>query len=147
MNSTDGVPTPATGRPLIRVLFVCIGNSCRSQMAEGFANKLGQSRIRVWSAGLLPIGWIAPNTRAVMEESGITLEGQRSKGIHEVPFKEMDVVVAMGAEVTGELLERPNGRLVRWQIPDPFCADLDHYRASRDLVETKVKELLAELSP
>lgn len=131
---------------MTNLLFVCIGNSCRSQMAEAFANHLGDGRVRVWSAGTYPLGWIEANTRLVMEEMGIRLDGQESKSVSDVPFDQMDVVVATGRWVLIGLPAGSEARLVRWEIPDPFGADLKEYRAVRDLIEVKVRELLAELA-
>jgi arsenate reductase (thioredoxin) len=128
------------------ILFVCIGNACRSPMAEGFASKLGEGRVRAWSAGLCPLGWIESNTRLVMEEIGIRLDGQASKGLGDVPFDQMDIVVTMGSEVLIDLPEVGGSRLVNWEIPDPVGADLDTYRVVRDLIEVKVRNLLADLA-
>ena len=128
------------------ILFVCIGNACRSPMAEGFASKLGEGRVRAWSAGLCPLGWIESNTRLVMQERGISLGGQASKGLGDVPFDQMDIVVSMGPEVVVDLPE-VGGSLVNWEIPDPVGTDLNRYRVVRDLIEVKVRSLLAELAP
>jgi arsenate reductase len=130
---------------MTNLLFVCIGNSCRSPMAEGFANRLGEGRVRAWSAGIFALGWIEENTQLVIEEKGISLDGQRSKGLDEVPFNQMDVVVSMGWNIVFPFPPAWRGRLVQWQIPDPMGADLDWYRLVRDLIELKVKDLLAEL--
>lgn len=115
-------------------------------MAEGFANKLGEGQVRAWSAGLYPLGWIEVNTRLVMEERGINLDGQASKGVRDVPLDQMDMVVTMGSEVLCDLPAGHEVRLVCWAIPDPFGGSLDRYRAVRDLIEAKVRKLLVELS-
>ena len=133
------------GKSVTTILFVCVGNSCRSQMAEAFANKLSQGRVRAWSAGSAPLGWIAPDTHVVMEEKGIPLDGQWSKSLRDVPVTGMDIVVGMGCEVVCPVPQRFKGRLVEWNIPDPFTGDLDRYRAARDLIEQQVKDLLAEV--
>jgi arsenate reductase len=80
----------------IKILFVCVGNSCRSQMAEAFANHLGNGKVQASSAGSAPLGTIIPETHEVMKEKGISLEGQWSKGLPDVPVAEMDAVVSMG---------------------------------------------------
>jgi arsenate reductase len=128
-----------------RILFVCVGNSCRSQMAEAFANHRGGAKIRAWSAGSHPLGSIVPRTRAVLEEKGVSLEGQWSKGLHDVPLEEMNVIVAMGSEVDFFLPNDFAGRFVEWNIPDPYGGDLESYREIRDLIERKVALLLTEL--
>ncbi|HEV2352182.1 MAG TPA: arsenate reductase ArsC [Terriglobia bacterium] len=132
-------------RPPINVLFVCIGNSCRSQMAEGFANHSGAERFRTWSAGLMPLGEIIPPTFQVMREKGLTLEGQSSKGLKDVPVEKMDVVVGMGCEVKCPLPAGFKGILVGWNVPDPYGRDLDYFRSVRDLIERQVKALLRDL--
>jgi len=132
----------AAGRPPLNILFVCVGNSCRSQMAEALANHLGQRRVRAWSAGSHPLGEITPETYEVMAEKGITLEGQWSKGLRDVPVAEMDVVVGMGCEVACPLPEGFQGRVIEWNIPDPFSRDLAFFRSVRDLIERQVTALL-----
>ena len=128
-----------------KILFVCVGNSCRSQMAEAYANHRGGGKVRAWSAGSHPLGSIIPRTRAVLEEKGIPLQGQWSKGLCDVPLEEMDVVVTMGSEVDFPLPGGFAGHFVEWNIPDPYGYDLDSYRDIRDLIERKVASLIAEL--
>jgi len=135
-------PQPET---VTKVLFLCVGNSCRSQMAEAFANRLGEGKLRAWSAGSSPLGWIAHHTLAVMEERGIALTDQWSKGIDEVPLDRMDLVVTMGPEVSCFLPAEFKGRLLEWNVSDPFGGRLDGYRAARDLIEEQVSRLLAEI--
>lgn len=116
-------------------------------MAEGFANKLSAGRLRAWSAGLFPLGWIEKNTSLVMNEVDITLAGQSSKGMAEVPLEQMDVVVAMGTEVSFDLPScGGKSRVIPWQIPDPFGSSLDRYRAVRALIEVEVRNLIADLT-
>src|SRR5579862_2113916 len=88
-------PNAAPGSVAVKILFVCIGNACRSQMAEGFANHLGKPRVQAFSAGSHPYGSIVSDTSVVMREKGISLEGQSSKGLDDVPMADMDVVVTM----------------------------------------------------
>ena len=128
-----------------RILFVCVGNSCRSQMAEAFANHRSTGRVRAWSAGSRPLGTIIPRTRVVLEEKGISLERQWSKGLSDVPLEEMNVVVSMGNEVDFPLPQGFSGRFIEWNIPDPYGYDLGDYRGIRDLIERKVALLVTEL--
>jgi len=132
------------GEP-INVLFVCFGNACRSQMAEALANHLGRDRVQAWSAGTHPLGWIPSETHDVLGEKGISLDGHRSKGLKDVPLSEMDVVVDMEAGLIGTLPENFMGRLIEWDIPDPFARDVEVFRAVRDLIEEHLKALLAEV--
>jgi arsenate reductase (thioredoxin) len=129
----------------VNVLFVCFGNACRSQMAEALANHLGRDRVQALSAGAHPLGWIPFETHDVLDEKGISLEGHRSKGFKDVPLGEMDVVVEMEAGIIGTLPEKFKGRLIKWDIPDPFSGDVEVFRTVRDLIAEHVNALLAEL--
>ena len=130
---------------MFKILFVCYGNSCRSQMAEALANQLSHGKFRAFSAGTHPLGMISSDTRAVLGEKGITLEGYWSKGLEDVPVCDMDVVVEMGYGVKFELPADFKGRLVKWQIPDPYLLGREHFRDVRNLIESEVRRLLAEL--
>lgn len=130
---------------MVKILFVCYGNSCRSPMAEALANQLGNGRVQAFSAGTHPLGTISFDTRAVLGEKGIKLQGYWSKGLEDVPVSEMDVVVEMGYGVKCKLPAEFKGRLVKWQIPDPFLLGREHFRDVRDLIESEVRRLLTEL--
>jgi arsenate reductase len=130
---------------MLKVLFVCYGNSCRSQMAEALANHLGAGKVRAYSAGSRPLGVISQGTCEVLREKGITLEGYRSKGLGDVPISEMDVVVKMGHGVRCPIPADFKGRLIQWNIPDPYGQDWGCFRAVRDLIEDEVRTLLADL--
>jgi arsenate reductase len=114
-------------------------------MAEALANRLGEGKVRAWSAGSHPLDEIVPETFQVMSEKGISLEGQWSKGLWEVPVAEMDVVVGMGCEVECPVPVGFKGRIVEWNIPDPFGHDLAFFRTVRDLIERQVEALLRDL--
>ncbi|HID06021.1 MAG TPA: arsenate reductase ArsC, partial [Armatimonadetes bacterium] len=79
-----------------KILFVCVHNSCRSQIAEGFARHFGDDAVEVYSAGSKPSGEVDPNAIAVMREVGIDISKQRSKSIDEIPQVEYDFIVTMG---------------------------------------------------
>lgn len=128
-----------------KILFVCVGNSCRSQMAEAFARHLGGDAVRASSAGSRPLGWILPDTVTVMAEKGISLDGQRSKGIWEIPVDQMDVVVSMGCEVACPVPLGFKGRVIEWNILDPYGRDLEFYRRVRDQIEAEVQSLLSSI--
>ena len=132
-------------RSPLNILFVCVGNSCRSQMAEALASKHGRGRIRAWSAGSFPLGEIIPPTYEVMREQGISLEGHWSKGLRDVPVEQMQVVVGMGCEVQCPVPAGFKGRVIEWNIPDPYGRDMDFFRSVRDLIERQVKALLDSL--
>ncbi|MBZ5668548.1 MAG: arsenate reductase ArsC [Acidobacteriia bacterium] len=138
--------TQSNDRPL-QILFVCIGNSCRSQMAEAWAKHHGNGKVQAFSAGSHPLGVIAAETYDVMREKGISLDGQSSKGVREVPVAEMDVLVGMGFEVTCPVPAGFQGRVVEWHVPDPYAHGMDTFRDVRDVIERHVLTLLAELIP
>ncbi len=124
----------------MRLLFVCVGNSCRSQMAEAFARALGGDEVDAWSAGSRPLGWITPKTVQVMKERGVDLRGQRSKSLREVPDYDWDVVVAMGC---GDACPSVSARRrLDWDVADPFGGTLEDFRRVRDDVEARVGALL-----
>jgi len=129
----------------LQILFVCLGNSCRSQMAEALANHLGQGKVRAWSAGSAPLGIIISETYEVLKEKGISPDGHWSKGLKDVPVADMDVVVGMGCEVECPVPAGFKGRVIEWNIPDPYGRDLAYFRGVRDRIERQVIALLAEL--
>jgi len=121
----------------MRALFVCVENSGRSQMAEGFARALG---IEAASAGSKPSGQINPRTLAVMAERGISLAGQRSKSLQEIPQGEWDYVVTMGCGDACPWV--PARHREDWDLPDPKDLDEAGFRAVRDEIEARVRRLL-----
>ena len=117
-------------------------------MAEAWAKHLGDGRAQTASAGSHPMGEIAEDTRTVMSEKGVALDGQWSKGLPDVPLAEMDVIVVMGYGVECTPPEGFKGRVVEWGIPDPYAQGIEAFRGVRDLIERRVRELLAEyISP
>jgi protein-tyrosine-phosphatase len=126
-----------------RVLFVCVENSCRSQMAEGFARLHGAGAVEAFSAGSKPSGKINETAVAVMKEKGADLGAQRSKGLSDLPPGRWDAIVTMGCGDACPTL--PAARRLDWALPDPKHLPLDGFRGVRDEIETKVKALLAEL--
>lgn len=124
-----------------RVLFVCIGNACRSQMAEAFARAYGSDIVIAESAGLWPAGWIAPDTAALMLEKNISIEGCSSKGLDRTGT-DFDLIVNM----SGEPLPFPVSAPVReWNVEDPVCLPAERHRETRDQIEALVREFLGEL--
>jgi protein-tyrosine-phosphatase len=127
-----------------RVLFVCVENSNRSQMAEAFARLHGTGRVEAYSAGSRPSGRINPRAIEFMKEVGYDLTRHRSKSLTDLPEGEFDVVVGMGCGDEGCPLVKA-GRHEEWGIPDPKAMPPEQYRAVRDQIEKKVKELLENL--
>jgi protein-tyrosine-phosphatase len=129
---------------LKRVLFVCVENSNRSQMAEAFARIHGAGRVESFSAGSRPSGKVNPRAVEFMREVGYDLMRHHSRAISDLPAGEFEVVVGMGCGDQGCPLVRAR-RYEEWNIPDPKALPPDEYRAVRDLIEARVKELLASL--
>lgn len=131
-------------QPVRRVLFVCVENSNRSQMAEAFARIHGTGRVEASSAGSRPSGKVNPRAIAFMKEVGYDLSAQASKSLDSFNGQAIDVAVTMGCgDACPLVLAR---RREEWNIPDPKALLDDEFRKVRDLIETKVKELLAGLS-
>ena len=128
----------------IKVLFVCVENARRSQMAEGFANAFGQGRLEVYSGGSSPSSKIDPLVIEVMKEKGIDLSGKRPKGLNDLPPVEMDYLVTMGCEETCPAVLAK--QVIEWQIPDPKGKPIEVFRQLRDLIEEKVRTLLNEIA-
>jgi protein-tyrosine-phosphatase len=126
-----------------RVLFVCVGNSCRSQMAEGFAKTLGKGVLHAYSAGSRPSGHVAPTAVAVMKEKGVDLSKHYSKGLKDVPQEGWDYVVTMGCGDVCPFV--PAKATLDWKIPDPYGKTRKDFVAARDLVEKNVRALLDEI--
>jgi arsenate reductase (thioredoxin) len=126
-----------------RILFVCVENANRSQMAEAFARIHGGDQIEAHSAGSRPKGQV--NARAIefMKEVGYDLSQHHSKSLADLGDESFDVVVTMGCGDACPLV-RAKKRL-DWNIPDPKDLPAEKFREVRDLIERKVKELLAEL--
>ena len=129
--------------PVKRVVFVCIHNANRSQMAEAFARIHGGSRVEAHSAGSQPSGRVNPSAVASMREKGYDLSRHRSKSLDDLPAIEWDALVTMGCGDTCPSLRAR--RRVDWTIPDPKDLSPDQFRAVRDRIETQVKELLDTL--
>ena len=127
-----------------KVLFVCIENSNRSQMAEAFARIHGQHGIHAFSAGSKPSGIVNSKAIASMKELGYDLASHHSKSLKEVePNAPFDVVVTMGCGDACPWM--PAKKFIDWQIPDPRDMQPSAFNKVRDLVESRVKELLATL--
>ena len=126
-----------------RILFVCVENSNRSQMAEAFAHMHGGGRVEAASAGSRPSGRINPKAIEAMRELGYELAAHASKALDDFDGKEMDVAVTMGCGDACPLVVA--ARREEWQVPDPREMPPEEFRRVRDLIERKVKELLASL--
>ncbi len=133
-----------------KVLFLCTGNSARSQMAEAFLKKYAGDRFEAYSAGVRPIG-IVPYTIRVMEEVGISLEGQGSKGVDEYIGKiDFDHLITVCANAEKQCPVFPGaGKRIHWDLEDPAGPvgteeeNLQKFREVRDQIDEHIKEWLS----
>ncbi|MBI3073933.1 MAG: arsenate reductase ArsC [Deltaproteobacteria bacterium] len=127
------------------VLFVCVANAARSQMAEGWGRKLLPPEVAVWSAGSRPAR-VSRDAIAVMNEVGIDIAGHWSKSIADVPLEQIDLIVALCAEEECPVVPRPIAR-ESWALPDPGAVmgsaeeRLNAFRATRDEIRRRVEGL------
>jgi aquaporin Z len=135
---------PVIAHPPRRLLFVCVENSNRSQMAEAFARIHGGDCVEAYSAGSRPSGRVNPKAVEVMGERAYDLTTHRSKSLAEVPQVEYDAVVGMGCGDDGCPLVKAKRR-EEWDVPDPKALPPEEFRAVADLIEQKVKALLAQM--
>jgi arsenate reductase len=127
------------------VLFVCIHNAGRSQMAAGYLRHLGEGRIDVLSAGSAPADTINPAVREAMLEEGIDLSAEKPKILTTEAVKASDVVVTMGCGDTCPYY--PGKRYEDWVLPDPAGQGVDAVRPIRDEIKARIEALIAELVP
>lgn len=136
---------------MISVMFLCTGNSCRSQMAEGFTKELGKGMIEAHSAGLSPQR-VNPRAIAVMKEIGIDISNQTSKSIDEELLKNMDVIITLcGNAAESCPLTPPGIRKIHWPLQDPAKAEgteekiLNEFRSIRDEIKERVSDFIKEV--
>ncbi|MFN4032150.1 MAG: arsenate reductase ArsC [Fimbriimonadales bacterium] len=135
-----------TNQPKL-VLFVCVGNSCRSQMAEGFGNHYGQGKVVAFSAGTAPSGKVHPLAIEAMREVGIDISRQTSKSVAEFDITQFDAVVSLCDARTDQLCPATYmGVQEHWDIPDPVGLPMEEFRRVRSIVETRVRDLFQRLS-
>ncbi len=127
-----------------RILFVCVENSNRSQMAEAFARRIGGDAVEAWSAGSRPSGTVNPKAIEAMRELGYDLSAHRSNSLNEVPDIEWDLVATMGC---GDAC--PSVRAKKredWQIPDPRHMEPAEFRKVRDMIREHVRRAIKALA-
>lgn len=134
-------PTPRAAARKYRVMFVCIGNSCRSQMAEGFAKAYGADVISAVSAGLSPATMIAPLTRQILEERNVRIDDHFPKGLDVAARQPVDLLVNM----SGHPVSLPGVPAVEWRVRDPIGLKDTVYREVATQIEGLVMKLVLEL--
>jgi arsenate reductase len=133
----------AKGSGKVKVLFVCVGNMVRSQMAEGFARSRGSAFMEIYSAGVRHTGEMSHEAMLVMSEKGIDISRQYSKGLADVPIGEMDYIVNMSAYSNDAAFPAAlPATIITWEVSDPLGGSLDRFRRTRDLIEAKVEEFM-----
>jgi protein-tyrosine-phosphatase len=130
-----------TGKP--RVLFVCVHNAGRSQMAAGYLTALSGKRVEVLSAGSQPTDRLNPVAVQVMAEDGVDITGNQPKLLTTTAVRVSDVVITMGCGDTCPVF--PGKRYQDWVLDDPAGAPVETVRSIRDEIKARVRVLLAEL--
>ena len=128
-----------------RILFICTGNICRSQMAEGLARFHGGDRVAAFSAGSQPAGRVSKNAVLVMAEKGIDISGQRPKSISEFAGQTFDYVITLCDHARQSCPFFPGGPHLHWSIADPYGGGVAAFRAARDDIEQRIRKLLETL--
>jgi arsenate reductase len=137
--AAPAIPKPAAAKK--RVLFVCIGNSCRSQMAEAFAEAYGADIMEVQSAGVSPASYIAPLTKQTLAERNLNIDDHFPKSVDSLRGQPFDVVLNM----SGTPLRMPGAHVIDWLVPDPIGQSEAYYRTVATQIEGLVMRLILEL--
>jgi arsenate reductase (thioredoxin) len=127
------------------VLFVCVHNAGRSQMAAALLERRAEGRVRVRSAGSAPADEVNPAVVAAMAEMGIDISSERPKRLTDESVAEADVVVTMGCGDACPVF--PGKRYLDWELDDPSGKSVEGVRPIRDEIDRRVRALLAELVP
>ena len=122
-----------------KVAFICVHNSCRSQMAEGWAKKLGSDVLEVYSAGTERYPEVKLLAVKVMEEDGVNMSSHYPKLLSDIP-EEVDILITMGCNVICPFI--PNDHSEDWGLDDPSGGPIEDYRNTRDLIKEKVEDLI-----
>ena len=136
---------------MIKIMFLCTGNSCRSQMAEGFARDFGKGLIEPYSAGIIAAG-VNPRAAAVMKEAGIDISRQKSEEINGDLLRTMDIVVTLCGNAEESCpYTPPEIKRIHWPIKDPVGTIgteeeiMKEFRRARDEIKKKMLELITSL--
>jgi len=135
--------------PKPKVLFICLGNSCRSIMAEALARHRCGDRWEAASAGITPLGFVAPETLEVLAEVGVSPAGLYSKGLNEINLREYRLVINLSDRSLHGLIPTDSAIEVRNRpVPDPYGCGLEVYRESRNAIQQAIiPELCREGEP
>ncbi|WHH58393.1 arsenate reductase ArsC [Petroclostridium sp. X23] len=125
-----------------KVAFVCVHNSCRSQMAEGWAKKLGREVLEAYSAGTENYPEVKPLAVQVMEEAGVDMSEHHPKLLSDIPA-ELDILITMGCNVECPFV--PCEYREDWGLTDPSGGPAEGFRETRDIIKGKVKDLIKRI--
>ncbi|WIV10461.1 arsenate reductase ArsC [Proteiniborus sp. MB09-C3] len=125
-----------------KVAFICVHNSCRSQMAEGWAKKLGSDVLEVYSAGTENYPEVKPLAIHVMGEAGVDMSTHYPKLLKDIP-EEVDYLITMGCNVVCPYV--PCSHSEDWGITDPLGGPIEDYRKTRDIIKEKVEKLIKKV--
>jgi protein-tyrosine-phosphatase len=129
-----------------RVLFVCVENAGRSQMAVAFAKKYGRGKVEAESAGTMPANEVNPVVVQIMREKGIDLSANKPKLITNEMVREADMIIVMGCSAQGFCPATFLNKVIDWGIEDPKDKPIEKVREIRDEIEGKVKKLIEEMN-
>ena len=125
----------------VSVLFVCVGNACRSQMAEAFANAYGSDVMEASSAGLVPAARLSRTMQQVLAEKQIRIEPREPRRLNAIDLIGFDLIV----NLSGYSLPNTTAEVITVELADPAGPDKGHYREVRDRIEEVVESLIAHL--
>jgi len=128
-----------------RILFVCVENAGRSQMAEAFAKVHGKGKVEAISAGTIPAKEVNPDVVQVMREKGVDLSANKPKLIANQMVQEADVIIVMGCSAEGFCPAPLLNKVVDWQIEDPKGKPIERVREIRDEIENRVEKLISDI--
>lgn len=126
---------------MTQVLFLCVGNSCRSQMAEGFARTYGSDVLKASSAGLAPAASISPLTHQVMKEKGVSTEEHFPKDVKQMDLGKFQLII----NISGLPFRNHGAKVENWAVRDPIGANEKIFRQVRDEIERRVQRLIIQL--
>ena len=128
-----------------RILFVCVENSGRSQMAEAFANHLGKGEVEATSAGTMPGSEVNPIVVQAMKERGMDISRSKPKLINTQMVQQADIAIVMGCSAQGFCPAPLLKKVVEWEIEDPKRKPLEKVREIRDDIEKRVRNLVSDI--
>jgi len=129
----------------VRVLFLCVGNSCRSQMAEALARHLASDVIIPSSAGVAALGHVAPLTIEVLAERGVSADGQYSKALILTDFEQAHLIVNMTGRPAKAVAPGHERKVLDWDVADPYGEDIELYRRICTEIDDRVAQLADRL--